>query len=56
MSIRRSTIIANKPTLTEKNLPDQAGKVRQTYFTYGYDSLNVPTYIRSFLLPAPQAV
>ncbi|KAF5552859.1 short-chain dehydrogenase [Fusarium mexicanum] len=27
MSVRRSTIIPNKPTLTEKNLPDQAGKV-----------------------------
>ncbi|KAG5762625.1 hypothetical protein H9Q72_009289 [Fusarium xylarioides] len=27
MSVRRSTIIPNKPTLTEKNLPDQSGKV-----------------------------
>ncbi|SCV47118.1 related to dehydrogenases with different specificities (related to short-chain alcohol dehydrogenases) [Fusarium fujikuroi] len=27
MSLRKSTIIPNKPTLTEKNLPDQAGKV-----------------------------
>ncbi|KAH7155834.1 hypothetical protein B0J13DRAFT_497062 [Dactylonectria estremocensis] len=27
MSVRRSTIIPHKPTLTEKNLPEQAGKV-----------------------------
>lgn len=40
MGMRCSTVLPNKPTLTEKNLPDQSGKVGQARICIAVASLS----------------